>query len=83
MGAMDGFVSVYRAFMKFTRWYGRFVTSAAAGLMAALLFCLGGARLGGSRDRVTGILFVLALLLWIVVSAISYKALKPRQENRE
>jgi hypothetical protein len=46
-------------------------------------FCLGGTRLGGSHDGVTAVLIVLALPLWIVVSVISYKALKPKLENRE
>ena len=80
---MDSLVIGYRAFMKFTRWYLRLATSAAAGFMAAMLFCLGGARLGGSRDEVTAVLLVVALPLWIVVSVISYKALKPRPENRD
>jgi hypothetical protein len=82
-GAMDKLVIGYRVFMKFVCWYGRLVTSAVAGLMAALLFCLAGARLAGSGDSVTVMLVILALPLWIVVSVMSYKILKPTLENRE
>jgi Na+/H+-dicarboxylate symporter len=76
-------MGLYRAFMKFTRWYGRLITSAAAGLMAAIFLCLGGGKLLGASDRVMAVLIVLAVPLWIVVSVLSYKALKPRLEGRE
>jgi hypothetical protein len=76
-------MGIYRVFMKSTRWYGRLVTSAAAGFMAAMFFCLGGGKLLGASDRVMTVLIVLALPLWIVVSVFSYKALKPRLEDRE
>ncbi len=76
-------MGVYRTFMKFTSWYGRLVTSAAAGFMAAMLLCLGGGKLLGGSDRVMVFLIILALPLWIVVSVCSYKALRPRLEDRE
>jgi Na+/H+-dicarboxylate symporter len=83
MGAIGSLAMGYRAFMKFIRWNLRLATSTTAGLMPAMLFCLGGARLGGSRDEVTAVLLVLALPLWIVVSVISYRILKPKPQNRE
>lgn len=76
-------LDLYHAFTRFTRWYLRFVTSAVAGLFAATALCLGGSRLLGSGDDVMSVLFVLAIPLWIIVSVISYKALKPGPENRE
>lgn len=78
-------LAVYRAFMRFTRWYGRLVASVVAGLMASMALCLGGGRLAGSgsRDEVTAILLILAVPLWIVVSVISYKVLKPGPESRD
>lgn len=69
--------------MKFTGWYGRLVTSAVAGFMAAMLLCLGGGKLLGAGDGVMVVLIVLALPLWIVVTVFSYKALKPRLEEKE
>jgi hypothetical protein len=50
-----------------------------------MALCLLGGRLAGSRDAdaVAVFLFVLAVPLWIVVSLISYKALKPESEKRE
>ncbi len=76
-------MGVYRAFMKFTRWYGRLITSAAAGFMVAMFFCLGGGKLLGGSDGVMMVLIFLAVPLWIVVSVFSYKALKPRLEESE
>jgi len=76
-------MDVYRTFMNATSWYGRLVTSAAAGFMAAMILCLGGGKLLGASDRVMVFLVVLALPLWIVVSVCSYKALKPRSDERE
>jgi len=83
MRAMDILVIGYREFMRFTHWYSRLVTSAVAGLMAAMLFLFGGARLGGSRDGMIGVLLFLAVPIWILVSVISYKVLKPTSEPRE
>ncbi len=76
-------MGVYRAFMRFTRWYGRLITSTASGFMVAMFFCLGGGTLLGGSDGVMVVLIFLALPLWIVVSVFSYKALKPRQKERE
>jgi 4-hydroxybenzoate polyprenyltransferase len=73
--------AVYRAFMRFTRWYGRLVTSVAAGFMAAMALCLVGGRLAGSREWATTVLFMLAVPLWIAVSVFAYKALKPQPEQ--
>jgi len=42
-------MGVYIAFMKVTRFYGRLITSAAAGFMAAMFFCLGGGKLLGAK----------------------------------
>lgn len=75
-------LAVYRSFMRITRWYGRLVTSIVAGLMAALALCLGGGRLTDSGE-ITLLLLILAVPLWIVVSVISYKFLKPEQESRD
>jgi len=83
MEPIDSLVIAYRAFMKFIRWYARLITSAVTGLMAAMLFLFGGARLAGSRDEVTAVLLVLALPIWIAVSVISHRILKPKPENRE
>ena len=76
-------MGVYRVFMKSTRWYGRLVTSATAGFMAAMFFCLGGGKLLGASDGVMAALMILAIPLWIVVSVLSYKALKPSLEDKE
>ena len=71
--------AAYHAFMKFARWYGRLITSAVAGLVAALAICLIGGRVIGPhyRDQVTAILAILALPVWILVSVISYRFLRP------
>jgi hypothetical protein len=79
---MKVIVAMYRSFMRITRWYGRLVTSIVAGLMAAMLLCLGGGRLAGSGG-ITLLLLILAVPLWIVVSVISYKFLKPEPEGRD
>jgi len=76
-------MGVYRAFIKLTRWYGRLATSAAAGFIAAMFFCLGGGKLLRAGDGVMAVLIVLAVPLWIVVSVFSYKALEPRLEDRD
>jgi hypothetical protein len=70
--------------MKVVRWWGRVVTSFVAGLMAALMLVLGGGRLArpGNEDSVALILLVFAVPLFIVVSVISYRLLKPRSEDR-
>jgi 4-hydroxybenzoate polyprenyltransferase len=75
----------YRAFIKFVRWYGRIVTSAMAGLMAALALCLLGSKLAGPHngDQVNVLLIIPALLLWIFVSVISYRFLKPKPDERQ
>lgn len=84
MGAIiDGLVIAYRTFMKFIRWNLRLATSAVTGLMAAMLILFCGARLGGERDGVIAVLLVLAVPVWLVVSVISYRVLKPKLENRE
>ena len=74
----------YRAFRKVTRWWGRLVTSAVAGLMAALLLCLGGSRLANpsDRDSVAVILLAFAVPLWILVFVVSYRFLKPGPDDR-
>ncbi len=76
-------MGAYRGFMRVTRWYGRLVTSAAAGFMAAMFLCLVGGKLLGGSDGVMLILIALSLPLWIAVSIFSYKALKPEMEVRE
>jgi hypothetical protein len=52
--------------------------------MAALMLVLGGGRLArpGNEDSVALILLVFAVPLFIVVSVISYRLLKPRSEDR-
>ncbi len=69
---------VYRTLMKVARWWGRLVTSAVAGLMAALVLCLGRGALAGlsNRDRVTVVLMILAVPLCIFVSVMSYRFLR-------
>ena len=76
-------MAAYRTFMRFTAWYGRLAASAAAGFIAAMALCLVGGRLAGSRDGVVTVLFLLAVPLWIIVSVISYKFLKPEPDHRE
>jgi hypothetical protein len=66
--------------MRFARWYGRLITSVAAGFMSAMALCLVGGRLAGPREWVTTILFILAVPLWIGVSVLSYKGLKAEQD---
>jgi hypothetical protein len=75
----------YRAFTKFIRWYGRIVTSLMAGLMAALTLCLLGGKLAGTNnsDQVIVLFIIPALLLWIFVSVISYRFLKPKPNERQ
>jgi 4-hydroxybenzoate polyprenyltransferase len=79
LGEITG--AAYRAFMKFAGWYGRLVTSAALGFMAALALCLVGGRLWSPHDEITAALLIVALPLWITVSVISYKFLKPEPQD--
>jgi hypothetical protein len=70
--------------MKLARGCWRLVASAVAGLMAALILTLGGGRLAraADRDAVSAILIFVAIPLWIFVSVISYKFLKPGPDDR-
>lgn len=72
-------LGLYRASMRFTRWCLRLVTGGWSGIVgcnAATVLCLVGGPLVGSSNDVLSVPFVLAVPLWIVVSVVSYKALK-------